>query len=328
MRNGSVSLTMLVLLVLMLLGDDGVVFLAAGLTLIVSAILIRSERSHYLRWALLSAVLFLSYEAAIGFVGLSYYGSYLLILKQQLLDLLAAPNTFRTGAYLARVAQPVFQLAGTGIATLAMFAIIPLVLLQRSRKQGWRIWSLLLPAMILVVGDIFRLGIIVTQYFTYAGYLYTYALYLAFPVTILAVVHANLGRNPVLGRKGIFGWKRTFFLTVGICVLIIAVFQINPIIQSGRINSSQDSRVDNTYMQAAGIYATNFSLGAPAETTITGPQTLFLNPSNSSSNYLLTTLLHNPVGPPFELTSMTDLYYNDGPLIIVNNLNCAKLGYC
>lgn len=315
MGSHSFSLVALVLLVSMLLGDDGIAFLAAVIALVIHAGLLRRDRLPYLRWVLLSAIMFLSYDAVIGFVGESYYGSYLPVLRQQLSDLLSF--NLQLSAHLGQLSLPLFQTVASGIAFLTMFGIIPILLLRNSLRQGWSPMSLVLPAVILVIGVALRLSNTITSQPAFVGALYEYVLYLVLPVAVLMTLHTRLETNRTFGRSQIYRHSYLFFLAVSLCVLIIATFQINPLIPTGKINSVTDPRVEPTFVQAAGVYTSRFALGPLTITQISDTSVLFVNPSNPSSRYLLTSLLPTPYGQRFGLTSKTGLYYTNGPIIIV-----------
>lgn len=314
-RNRSVSLIAFILLLSMLLGDDGIAFFVAIFALLVYAGLSRPHMVHYLRWVLLSAVMLLSYERAIGFSGELYYASYLPILQQQLSDMLSFNPPLAT--HLGRLSLPLFQTVGLGIAFLIMFGIVPIMLFGNLLKQGLRPKSLLLPAIILVAGVTFRLSNVVTAQPVYVGALYGYALYLVLPVAVLATVHAKLETNRTFERSQTHKYKYIFFLTVSLSILVIATFQTNPLIATGKINSIVDPRVEPTYVQAAGVYASRFLVGPLATTQISDISVLLVGPQNVSSNYLLTSTLPSPYAQQFALGSAEGLYYTNGPIVIV-----------
>ncbi len=314
-RNHSVSLVALLLLASMLLGDDGVAFLASVLALAVHAGLLRRDRVYYLRWVLLSGIMLLSYEAAIGFAGDLYYGSYLPVLQLQLSDLLSF--NLQVSTHLSYLSLPLFQTVGSGIAFLTMFGVLPILLLGYSLRQGWRLTSLVLPTTILVIGVALRLSNIVTAQPTYVGALYEYVLYLALPVTILAAVHARFEANRAFGRSQIRRYRYVFFVAVSVCVLVTTTFQITPLIPTGPISSTADPRMAPTFEQAAGVYANSFGTGTLSTSQLGDSGVLFVNPTNSSSQYLLTSPLSSPYGQQFRLSSTAGLYYTDGPIIIV-----------
>ncbi len=316
LQSPSVSLIALLLLASMLLGDDGVAFLAALLALVMQAGLLRRDRMPYLRWAMLSVMMFLSYEAAIGFIGEVYYGSYLPVLRSQLSDLLSF--NLQLSTHLNYLSLPVYQTVGSAVAFFAMFVVVPILLLGYSLRRGWKITSLLVPTMILLVGVALRLSSIVTAEPAYVGALYEYVLYLMLPISVLAAVRARVEGDRTFGRGQIHRYGYLFFAVVSVCVLVLATFQFNPLVPTGRIDVVTDSRVEPTYVQAAGVYANNFGLTALSTAEIGDTTVLFVNPSNFTSNYVLTSPLPSPYRLPFKLTSTQSLYYTNGIIIVVS----------
>ena len=122
----------------------------------------------------------------------------------------------------------------------------------------------------------------------------------------MPVTHGILVRN-----------RAILFLVVTICVLTIATFQINPLVPVGKIGSITDQRVEFTSLQAAGVYSNHYVPVPLTTAEISDINTLFVNPQNDSSPYLLTSLLPSPYAPQYKLGPDTAVYYTNGPIIIV-----------
>jgi hypothetical protein len=314
LRTPSVSVVAVLLLVAMLLGDDGVAFLAAVFALVMQAGLLTRQRVPYLRWAMLSAIMFLSYEAAIGFIGEVYYGTYLPVLRSQLTDLLSF--NLQLSTHLNYLSLPLYQTVGSAVAFFAMFGVVPILLLGYSLRRGWKLTSLLVPGLILLVGVSLRLSSIVTAQPAYVGALYEYVLYLVLPVSLLAAVRAKVEAGGTLRGARLRRYGYVFFAIVSICVLVLATFQFNPLIPTGKVSVVTDSRVEPVYVQAAGIFASGFGLTSMTTAEIGDSTVLFVNPSNLTSNYILTSPLPSPFHLPFKPAATQELCYTNGIIVI------------
>lgn len=317
LRSRPTSLVALLLLASMLLGDDGVAFIAGTLVLATHAVALRKDRGHYLRWVVLSAMMFLSYEASIGFAGELYYGSYIPVLQREMADLLSFNLQF--GAHLATLSLPLYQTVGSGVAFLLMFAAVPLLLLGHSLRRGWSAKGFAFPGLLLAAGVVLRISNTITAQPQYVSAIYAYVLFLILPVAILWTVYGRLGTS---GRRA-EGLRRSgylLFAVVSVCVLVIATFQFNPLVPTGHVASVTDPRVEPTYVQAAGIYAHAFGASPLAVAQIADDSVLFVDPSNSTATYLLTSPLPSPFQSQgqFQLSPGQSVYYSSGTMILVS----------
>lgn len=302
------------LFVSMILGDDGIVAMAAIMFLGFQALLNPKNRKQFLQWTLLALVIILGYEGAIGLEGAVYYGNYAVIMRSQFEDFLAGNIGLSAG--IGKVELSFAKEVVTLAAQAVLFVVVPIMIFLRSIQNKIRARIFVLPGIFLLGGLAFQeVARHVGGYNSFSYF--TYFLYLFLPVTILVIIR-SLPRPSILLRHRTRSRNLGLALvTVTVCVVILSTIAINStpnLLPIGKISNVVDARVELYYLQAGGVYASFYAETPISSQHITDLNTLLVN-LVTNSTYVLSSPLPSPSYQPISFSS-NDVVYSNGPFVI------------
>jgi len=302
------------LLTAMILGDDGLSFLIAAAFLGLQILYDVKDRRELLSLLGISTLAFISYQVAIGFVSVFWYGRNISSLLTQIYDILTiAGQNF--AQHLNAGGLPLYQSFGEDFAFVVLFVCIPMILLFDGLRAGMTFRDVAAPGVVLFAGLAFRGSYVIFGQGSTWGAFFILILYLALPASVLGVVRKKTMTKDQTVQTGEGGHARLVAVLVLVCVLSFSILVSLP--SSGTIASAADPRVAYGYLPQIGIYT---QLHASSPTIVEYPpdlSALFLFGYGPNPNYLVGSVLPSTYFPP--IATSHNVYYSNGLLIIADS---------
>jgi hypothetical protein len=306
-------LVFLILIAAVTLSDDGKIFYSIITLLLMQVFFLKNGRRQHAAWIAMSTLVVVTYNAIIGFVGASYYGSYLPFLESEIAAFLSL-NIHSVAQQLNYFSLPLYRVIPLDIAFLVLFVLLPLLLLVQHRKYGITLKNLAIPGALLSSGLALRVTSIVYGQSLYVTSFFVLILYLFLPISVFGLVRATFLTQQIHVTSRNHNHSVAMVGIVFGCVLVLSV--LGQILPLGPIVYAQDPRVDYVTIPASGVFAQTYALTPLATEPIADLTTIFVSPA-PISNYLLASPLHSIYSKP-PILSQRDIYYTNGPIVIVN----------
>lgn len=257
--RGRSSIPYVLLLITMLLGDDGLYLLVISAFMISRLFLSERPKTRYIWWLGFAGLIYLAYELSISFIAASYYGSYIPALQAQLSEFLTSSSGNLNAAIGRYTTSLPFGFLLNDLSFGLLYVLIPIFIVARIRHRGFGVRKLILPGLVLVVGLSIRVSYSLSV-LSVATDSYFFQLFeVLFAVTLFAttLTYSVDGFGTMGGTRGVWGNLSTVVIVFA-CVLVITLTGLTLV--SGPINNATDPRVAYSYLPSAGVFIQGYSI--------------------------------------------------------------------